>query len=44
MFFPNSNTTPTACTMKNLLMFWKEMHDGIAEDVINHKVKVCSKK
>jgi len=30
--------------MKYLLMFWKEMHDGMAEDVANHKMKVCSKK
>jgi hypothetical protein len=44
MFFPNSNAIPTACTVKYLLTFWKEMHNGIAEDVINHKMKVCSKK
>jgi len=38
-----SNATPTACTMRYLLTFWKEMHNGI-EDVTNYKMKVCSTK
>jgi len=39
-----SNATPTACTVRYLLTFWKEMHNGIEEDVTNYKMKACNTK